>query len=125
MTGEFEGSCIDQRSVPQRSELFFRCLPRTICFCSPAVNADIIHQHLLGELSGLIRAAGKISAYCEVQDDEKRMVIYPLRTCRKIVRTARRIKMIIDIEANLLRFPFDGKQMEVIAEAFIVWQDKR
>ena len=91
---------------------------------SSAVHSHVIDQHLLGKFSSLVGIAGPISADSKIQDDEEGMVIYPLCACGKIVWAARGIQMIIDIESNLVRFPFDCKQMEVIAELIMVWQRK-
>src|SRR5690349_18517599 len=89
------------------------------------IDSHVIDDHFLRELGRLVRIAGPISPNGKVQDHEEWMVIDPFCVRRQIVRTSRRVKMVIHIEANLLRLPFNSKSMELIVETPVDRQSER
>src|SRR5580692_2418999 len=58
----------------QHSHICLICCLRALCM---GVNAYIIHQHLLRELSGHIRIFRPLSTHREVEQNEERMIENP------------------------------------------------
>ena len=91
----------------------------------PPVYAHVIDQHLLRKFRSAVGIPGPRSSYCEVEQDEERMVIHPFGSLGKIAGPTRCVEILVNVEANFLRLPFDGKHMKVIGKALAVRQRKR
>src|SRR6185437_11448878 len=81
------------------------------------VHSHIVNEHDLRKLRGCIWTSWPLSAHRKVQQHIERMVVHPLRSRWQIRRLARRIKMIIDIEADLCRFPFHSIDVKLVPES--------
>src|SRR5581483_10960876 len=69
-----------------------------------------------------VRIAGPASTDGDIQDDEKRVLIHPLRSFRKIGRSTGRVQVIVDVEADRFLLPFDGIHVKVGREPFVAGQ---
>src|ERR1700694_2190654 len=84
------------------------------------IDVNIIHQHGLRKNSGCIRISRPTAANRDVEQYKKWMIINPFCPLRQVGGSAGRVKMIIDKEANRVRFPFDREDMKVVGKALIV-----
>src|SRR5262245_54864063 len=76
-----------------------------------SIDPHIIHLHLLRERRGAIRIAWPRAADGDVQDDEEVVVVHPARAAWKVRRLARRVEVIVHVEADLVRLPLDGVEV--------------
>src|ERR1041385_1032497 len=74
--------------------------------CAP-VDANVIHQHCLREHGGFVRTSGPISANCHVENNEERLVEYPLLARRNISGSSRAIENAVAIKTDNVRLPLD------------------
>src|ERR1700728_330252 len=81
------------------------------------VNAHIIHQHGLWKYARRVRISRPVSANCDIQQNEEWMVINPFRFFWQVRWSSRCIEVIVDVEANRVRLPFHGINVEVVGEA--------
>src|SRR3974390_483689 len=76
----------------------------------------MIDQHLLRENRGRIGASRPPAADRNIEQDEKGMVINPLRSLGQVCRSSARIENMIHIEADLVWLPLNRVDVEVIGE---------
>src|ERR1700722_12456676 len=79
-----------------------------------AVDADVIHQHLLGKLCSVVRTAGPDAADCQIQNNKKWMSEDPLAACRPLRLGEGGVVVRVDIEADRAGLPLDGEDMKIV-----------
>src|SRR4029077_13019864 len=84
-----------------------------------------IDQHRLREDRGFVRVSGPVSSHGDVEDHEKGMVIYPLRSLWKVRWGTSFVEVVVDVEANCSWLPFDREDVEVIRKSQISGQAVR
>src|ERR1700682_2578919 len=81
------------------------------------INAHVIHQHNLRKNGGVVRRAGPVATYRDVQNYKKRVVVNPLCSLRQIGRSSGSVKIAVHVKPDYVRLPFHGIKMIVIREA--------
>src|SRR6267154_1743019 len=80
------------------------------------VDADVIHDHSLGEDGGVIRGAGPIAADGEVEDEEERMIKRPCSASGPLGLRERGVETRVDVEAYRAGLPLGSVKMKGIGE---------
>src|SRR5450631_4579673 len=83
------------------------------------VHSHVIHQHGLREDGGGVRVSRPASANCDVQQQEEGMVVDPLCSFGQVGGSAGGVEVVIDVEADGVRFPFDGEDVKVVGKALV------
>ena len=80
------------------------------------VHSDVVHPHLLREFGRGIRCSWPIAAYCQIQDDVKRMIENPFLSSGQLCRNKSRVEILVRIEAHHVRLPLDREHVEIVRE---------
>src|SRR5438552_16112031 len=89
-----------------------------------AIDAHIIHQHGLRKTGGCVRASRPRAPYRDVEQHKKRMIVNPLRSLGQIGGSTSRVKMVIDVKADRVRFPLHCEKMKVVRKSLIAGKPK-
>src|SRR6266568_3711764 len=91
-----------------------------------AVNSHIVHQHGLRKGGGCVRTPRPAATYGDVEQHEKWMVVNPFRSLREIGRCPGRGQIVINIETDCVRLPFDAEGVKIVRKARVprkaVWR---
>ena len=83
----------------------------------PPVNAHVINQHALWKYRGGVRIPWPVAANRQIKDQKEGLIENPLPSGFKITPCASHIDILIDVEADGLRIPLDGEDVEIVSEA--------
>src|SRR5262249_41099886 len=98
---ELQGVTIDES--PVRSSLL-------------GVDADIVHEHLLRKLRGVIGRAGPGSTYRNIQENKERMIEHPSTSNRPLRLTHRLVEICVDIKPHRARLPLHCEEVKIVGE---------
>src|SRR5579863_2576536 len=84
------------------------------------VDTHVIHEHGLRINAGCGGSSGPVASHGHIQQQEKWVVINPLRSLGQVGRRASRVEMIIHVEADRLRLPFSSVNMKVVGKGAMV-----
>ena|ERR1051326_1369382 len=80
------------------------------------IDSHVVNEHRLREGGRLVGVAGLCAADGEVEQDEERVVVNPLRARGQIRGRARLVEVAVNVPANRCRFPLDREGVEVVGE---------
>src|SRR5262249_20385984 len=78
-----------------------------------SIHTDVVDEHLLWKLSGVIRRARPCATYGHIQKDKEWMIKHPGAAGGPLGRSEGGVEIRVDIKADYSRFPLDGIEMKI------------